>query len=80
MKNVDWGQMFEGKSTFGIWEAFMCKLIGIQDQHIPVRMKDKYGKFREPWITRNIVSFVKERNEAFIKAGNTQSKCGIQGK
>ena len=46
LKNVDWGQMFEGKSTSGMWEAFKCKLIGIQDQHIPVRMKDKYGKFR----------------------------------
>ena len=68
LKNVDWGQMFEGKSTYSMWEAFKCKLIGIQDQHIPVRMQDKYGKFWEPWITRDIVSRVKEKKQAFVKA------------
>ena len=61
LKNVDWGQMFEGKSTSSMREAFKCKLLGIQDRHIPVRMKDKYGIFWEPWITRDIVSVVKEK-------------------
>ena len=60
--------MFEGKSTSGMWEAFKCKLIGMQDRHIPVRMKDKYGKFWEPWITRDIVNLVKEKKEAIVKA------------
>jgi len=44
------------------------KLIGIQDQNIPVRMKDRYGKFQEPCITRDIVSLVKRKKEAFVKA------------
>ena len=59
--------MFEGKSTFGMWEVFKCKLIGIQDRHVPERMKDKYGRFWEPWMTRDFVSLVKEINEAFVK-------------
>ena len=31
-------------------------------------MKDRYGKFREPCITRDIVSLVKQKKEAFVKA------------
>ena len=44
------------------------KLRGIQDQNISVRMKDRYGKFQEPCITREIVSLVKRKKEAFVKA------------
>ena len=44
------------------------KLIGIQDQNIPGRMKDKYGKFQEPCITRDILSRVKQKKEALIKS------------
>jgi len=68
LMNVHWGQMFEGKSASGMWEAFKCKLIEIQDRHVPVRMRDKYGKFREPWLTRDSVCLVRKKKEAFIKA------------
>eukprot|EP00061_Rhincodon_typus_P001908 g16106.t1 len=68
LKNVDWRQMFEAKSTSGMWEPFKCMLLGTHDRHVPVRMKNKYGKLREPWITRDIVNLVKKKKEAFIRA------------
>ena len=65
-EGVDWGKMFEGKSTSGMWEALKCKLIGIEDRHIPVRMKDKYSTFRELCVMRDILSPVKGKKEAFV--------------
>jgi len=41
--------------------------MGIQDRHVRVRMKDKYGKFREAWITRDTVSLVKKKKETVFK-------------
>jgi len=68
LKNVGWGQMSEGKSTSGMWDAFNSKLTGFQDRHIPVRMKDKYDKFRKLWITGDIMSRVRKKKEAFVNA------------
>ena len=64
LESVDWGRLF--KSTSDIWESFKCQLIGIQDWHVPVRMKDKSGEYWKPWITRDIMSLVKKKKEAFI--------------
>ena len=32
-----------------------------------MELEAKYRKFWEPWITRDIVSLVKEKKEAFVK-------------
>ena len=68
LESIDWGRLFEGKSISDMWESFKCQLIGIQDQHVPVRMKSKCGKYRESWITRDIMSFVKKKKEAFVRS------------
>ena len=55
------------------------KLIGIQDQNIPVRMKDRDGKFQEHCTTRDIVSVVKWKNEEFVKARRLGARYRQQG-
>ena len=42
--NVDWGRLFEGKSTSDMWESFKSQLLTIQDKYVSVKMKYKDGK------------------------------------
>jgi len=51
-----------------MWESFKCQLIGIQDRHVPVRVKDKCGKYREPWITMDMMRLAKKKKEAFLRS------------
>ena len=51
-----------------MWESFKCQLIGIQDRHVPERMKDKCGNYQEPWITRDIMSLAKKKKEALVRS------------
>jgi len=43
----------------GKWEAFKNVISSIQGQYIPVRVKGKNGKFRDPWLTRDIEALVR---------------------
>ncbi|PLS49478.1 hypothetical protein CYV29_15670, partial [Carnobacterium maltaromaticum] len=66
--NVDWEQLFEGKSTCDMWEAFKERLISVQERHVPVKMRDRNGKIREPWMTGEIVRLAKRKKEAYIRS------------
>eukprot|EP00061_Rhincodon_typus_P013704 g40238.t1 len=63
--NVDWRQLFDGKSTSDMREYFKWQLIRVQERHIPMRMKDKYGKLCEPSMMRDVKTLVKKKKEAY---------------
>lgn len=44
MWRVDGEHLLLGKSTSNMWEYFKDQLVRIQDQHVPVKMKDRDGK------------------------------------
>ncbi|XP_051883685.1 uncharacterized protein LOC127576904 [Pristis pectinata] len=56
-----------------MWESFKGLLIGVQDHHVPVRLKDKDGKVSEPWMTRVIVSLAKKEKEAYPSQEDSNS-------
>ena len=43
-------------------------MIGVQDRHVPVKRKDRKGRIREPWMTREIVSLVKKKKDAYMRS------------
>eukprot|EP00061_Rhincodon_typus_P015021 g42465.t1 len=48
-----------------MWEYFKQQLIRPREWHVPARMKNKCGKLREPWMTRDVMTFVKKKKEAY---------------
>eukprot|EP00061_Rhincodon_typus_P015483 g43187.t1 len=33
-----------------MWESLKCQLITVQDQHVPLKMKDEDGMIQVPWM------------------------------
>ncbi|XP_067909624.1 uncharacterized protein [Heterodontus francisci] len=66
--NVDLEQLFEGISTFDMWEAFKERLINVQERHVPVKMRGRNGKIREPWMTVEILRLATRKKEAYIRS------------
>ena len=58
LERIYWVRLLEGKSTSDTWESFKYQLIGIQDRHVTLRVKDTCGRYWEPWITRDIMTLV----------------------
>eukprot|EP00061_Rhincodon_typus_P018094 g47119.t1 len=48
-----------------MWEYFKQRLIRVQEQQVPARMKDRYGMLREPWMTRDVMTLVKKKKEVY---------------
>lgn len=64
-------KMLAGKGMIGKREAFKSEIARVQE-HVPVRVKAKAGKFREPCLMRNIESLVRKKNPIPIpKTGTT---------
>jgi len=47
LSKVDWGRLFTGQESSAMWDAFKSEIARVQDQHIPVTVKDKAGRSRE---------------------------------
>ena len=75
---VDWERLFEDKSTSGMWESFREQLVGMQDRHVPVKKKDRKGRIREPWITREIEGLVKMKREAYVRSRQLKTEGALE--
>eukprot|EP00061_Rhincodon_typus_P013266 g39532.t1 len=67
LAEVNWVNLFEGKGTTGKWEAFKSVISRVQGQYVPVRVKGKAGRFRDPWLTRDIEVLVRKKKKAYIR-------------
>ena len=52
------------KGMSGKWQAFKSVLTRVQGKHIPLRVKGKAGRSREPWMIWDIEALVKKKEEA----------------
>jgi len=75
---VDWERLFGGKSTSGMWESFKEQLIRLQDRHVPVKRKDRKGRIREPWITREIEDLIKKKREAYVRSRQLKTDGALE--
>lgn len=46
----------------------------VKGQHVPVGVKDKAGKFREPWLTSDVKALVKKKEVHIIFRKSGSSK------
>ena len=75
---MDWEWQFEGKSTSDMQDAFKGKLIEVQDRHVPTKMKGRNGRIWEPWMTREIVSLVKRKKEAYDRPRHLKTDKALE--
>lgn len=59
------------------WEALKSELAGGQDQNVPVRVKGKPGKFREPCLMRDVEDLVRKK-ETFFRFGKLGSSESLK--
>eukprot|EP00061_Rhincodon_typus_P015625 g43402.t1 len=60
-------ELLSGKSTFDMWELFKDLLERVQDQHVPVKRKDKDGKEKDM-----------EDNKIYVEHANMLGHFGIK--
>ncbi|XP_067878258.1 histone H2B-like [Heterodontus francisci] len=50
LAKVDCEKLLTGKSASGSWESFKKEIMRVQGQHVPIKVKRRTNKSREPWI------------------------------
>jgi len=63
--SVDWHRLFSGKDVNGKWEAFKGEILRVQSLYVPVRIKGKVNRNKEPWFSREIVTLIKRKRELY---------------
>eukprot|EP00061_Rhincodon_typus_P003807 g21019.t1 len=46
-----------------MWEYFKRQLTRVQEWQVPARMKDRYGKLCESWMTKDVMILVKKKGK-----------------
>ncbi|XP_059826353.1 uncharacterized protein LOC132394340 [Hypanus sabinus] len=65
LKSMDWVRLFSGKDVIGKWEAFKGEILRVQSLYVPVRIKGKVNKKKEPWFSRDIGNLIKKKREIY---------------
>jgi len=78
LERLDWQKLFESKSTSDMWEAFKCQLVEIQHRHGPVKMKDKCGRYRKRWVTKDIIILVRKKRVALVRSKRLRTDEAIK--
>ena len=62
----------------GKWETFKSVVTRVQGKHIPLRVKGKAGRSRDPWMNRDIEALVKKKKEAHDMHGQLGSSGSLE--
>ncbi|XP_062920044.1 uncharacterized protein LOC134354760 isoform X1 [Mobula hypostoma] len=65
LKSVDWDRLFSGKDVISNWEAFEGEILRVQSLYVPVRIKGKVNRNKEPWFSRDIATLIKKKRELY---------------
>ncbi|XP_062923290.1 uncharacterized protein LOC134356332 [Mobula hypostoma] len=65
LKSVDWDRLFSGMDVIGRWEAFKVEIVRVQNLYVPVRIKGKVNRNKEPWFSRDIATLIKKKRELY---------------
>ena len=65
LNSVDWDRLFYGKDVIGKWEAFKGEILRVQSLYVPVRIKGKVKRNKEPWFSRDIATLIRKKREFF---------------
>lgn len=77
LADVDWES---GVASEGMARKYVFKsgLTRVQGQHVPVRLKNKAGKFCKPWLFRDVEILVREK-EAYVRFRQSGSSKSFPG-
>ena len=65
LNSVDWERLFYGKDVIGKWEAFKGEILRVQSLYVPVRIKGKVKRNKEPWFSRDIATLIRKKRELY---------------
>eukprot|EP00061_Rhincodon_typus_P004008 g21542.t1 len=78
LAGVDWSSLFAGKETSGKWEAFKNVVARVQGLCVPVRVKGKVGRNREPQMRRAIEALTRKEEASWLRNRQLGSKESLK--
>ena len=71
LRNHDWGQLFEEKCPNKIWTILIDTIHYYINLQCPLK-EFKINKIKEPWITHELLEFIKDKDKALRTAKRTK--------
>ncbi|XP_051883123.1 uncharacterized protein LOC127576591 [Pristis pectinata] len=78
LAKVDQSRLLAGKETTGKCEAFQGEIVGAQGLHVPIRVKGKAGRSREPWMMRDVEALSRKKEAAWVRSRQLGSSESLE--